>query len=344
MGKKTSQTTTVTRMMEKMNWREGLRASLCMLPMLIAYGYGRGDVGVPLGQAGFLISALPLPRLKFYRLSNGVIFLAFGLGLYLIGSIVTRDYWAGLIFTFIVSMALSLLTGWKTASLLALTFFSVYAAGLNNSGADAEKITQSFYAFSIAILWCTAVSMLSWWRGHDFSDYKKVGIIPRIKMGIRMGVGTSISFAIAQAFFYSKIGWAPSATANVVRFDSETSKKRAKLRVLGSVVGAILAGTVFLIFGDPVVWVVVAFILAIINGFLVDINKWGYFPFYTTIILILYSVGDPTSSVSTTTQRVAYNVVGVLVSYVVVTWSFPRVFSMIDEQKIARMAKQIDRA
>ena len=329
--------------MRNLDHKEAVRSCLCMLPMLGAYAVHRGDLGVPLGQAGFLMSALPLSRLRLYRFTNGVIFLIFGLGLYLIGSVVAFSYWPALIMTFFVSLALSFMVGWKMASMLALTFFSVYCAGLNNSVPDVHKITNSYYAFSVAIVWATVVSMSRWFPGHDFaSKYKKPGILARVKMGLRMGIGTTISLAIAEAFTFTKLGWAPSASANVIRFSEDESVQRAKLRVIGSVIGALVAMVFFIVFSNPIVWVYAAFVLSIMNGAASRINKLGYFPFYTSIILILYSIADPTKSVSTTVDRVMYNVIGVIISYLVVVYTFPRLFAWLERQEFAKLAHKID--
>ncbi len=328
--------------LKQLDTKEGLRAALCMLPMLIAYSLGRSDVGVPLGQAGFLMAALPLPLSRMRRATNGVIFLTFGLGLYLIGGIVVSQYWAAIVFTFIVSMALSLASGWRLAALLSFTFFSVYTAGLNAT--SPENLPVNFLAFSIAILWATAISMVPWWNGIDFSKQKLPDEVSRIKTGIRMGIGTSLAFAISGLFSFSKMGWAPSATANIVRFDKDVSEKRAQLRVIGTVAGAIAVGIFFILVPNTIYWVFGAYVITIINGLTIRINKWGYFPFYTTVILILYSLADPTKTIETTTERVAYNIVGVVIAYAVTIYGFPRIFSWVDSQKFARIVKGMEKS
>jgi hypothetical protein len=312
-----------------------------MLPMLLAYAVGRGDVGIPLGQAGFLMAALPLAKDPINRLSNGVIFLVFGLGLYLVGGTVVFNFWPAIIFTFFVSFALSFMSGWRMASMLSFTFFSVYAAGLNVTFPD--TVTKNFYAFSVAVLWCSAISFLPWWQGRDLSGQKMPSLVDQVKTGFRMGIGTVIAFSIASSFAFAKLGWAPSATANIVRYDEKVSKQRAKLRVLGTVVGAIGVGVFFILVPNVNYWVIGAFIITVTNGLFDKLNKWGYFPFYTTVILILYSLADPSKSTATTINRIAYNLVGVIVAYIVIIYSFPRLFRWLDSRAVAKIAKDLEK-
>src|SRR5690349_6959139 len=54
-------------------WSEGLRALICMVPMLVADFRGDEHAIGPLGQAGFFVSALFLPRRLDKRITLGLI-------------------------------------------------------------------------------------------------------------------------------------------------------------------------------------------------------------------------------------------------------------------------------
>lgn len=313
--------------LKNLDYSEGLRTLACMLPMVVGIIIGLGGPAISMGQAGFFYAAQPLSSKPFERFTNGLLFLVFGLGLYLIGGNVVFNYWVAVIFTFLVSLGLSYLNGWKLASYLAFSFFSVYSAGLN--AGSPESVKNNFFAFALAILWCTLVSLPKWWKGRELSDVTFKDPLKQTETGLRMGIGTSISFAIAEAFNFSKLGWAPSATANVIRFDGDMSMKRANLRAIGTIVGAVAASFVFIFIPNPAYWAIIATAVAVSNGLFNKINKLGYLPFYTTTVLILYSLGNPSTSTSLSIERVAYNLVGVLVAVFFVKYPFPVLFKKI---------------
>ena len=64
----------------KLLWSEGVRALVCMLPMLIAGGMGKSTFLVALGQGGFFFSSLFLPKRTGARLVMGSIIITLGLG------------------------------------------------------------------------------------------------------------------------------------------------------------------------------------------------------------------------------------------------------------------------
>lgn len=315
----------------QLDYNEALRTLFCMMPMVVGVFMGLGGPAISMGQAGFFYAAQPLSKKPFDRFTNGLIFLTFGLGLYLIGGNVVFNYWVALVFTFLVSLALSYLNGWKPAAYLAFSFFSVYSAGLN--AGSPESVKQNFFAFSLAILWCTIISLPRWWKGSDLPDVSFDNLEKQTETGLRMGIGTSLSFAIAEAFNFSKLGWAPSATANVIRFDGDTSMKRANMRALGTIIGAFATVLVFILVPNTTYWVFIATLVAVSNGLFNKINKLGYLPFYTTTVLILYSLNNPSMSVELSIERIAYNLVGVLVAVFVVKYQFPRLFKMAKSWK-----------
>jgi len=47
------------------------------------------------------------------------------------------------------------------------------------------------------------------------------------EQGLRMGIGTSLALAISYLAGFAKIGWAPSAVGNVVRYD-ENCRRSAR--------------------------------------------------------------------------------------------------------------------
>ena len=142
---------------------EGFRAVACMIPMLIALYLGYDSRLSSLGQGGFYYAYLPLPKKAGGRIVFTFLLLTIGLGFYLIGGNVVPYKWLAILFTFGVGAILVLLSGWKIIGVLAFSFISFYAAGLNSS--SPEKASASFMAFVIAILWAGSISLLPIWKG-----------------------------------------------------------------------------------------------------------------------------------------------------------------------------------
>ena len=61
------------------------------------------------------------------------------------------------------------------------------------------------------------------------------------EQGVRMGIGTTIALAISYMAGFAKLGWAPSAVGNVVRYDRNYLNVRAWARFFGTIGGAFLA-------------------------------------------------------------------------------------------------------
>jgi hypothetical protein len=122
-----------------------------MAPMLVAFGFGSSKYLVPLGPGGFFYSVLFLPALLRGRFLMGSILVALGLGFYLMGGNVVPTAWVAIVFTFLVAVNLSFLSGWKVADwtmggTLALTFIVIYTAGLNSGSPEATS--KNFIAFT----------------------------------------------------------------------------------------------------------------------------------------------------------------------------------------------------
>jgi hypothetical protein len=303
-------------------WTEALRALICMLPMLVASGLGKSTFLVALGQGGFFYSSMFLPKKLRARLIMGLLVVSLGLGFYLLGGTVAPNPFLGLFFTFLVSLALSFLSGWRLAGPLALTFIMIYTSGLNTG--SPEKAGQNFILFAFVMTWSALISLLPVWKSVPPSaSNADADDIQLAEQGIRMGVGSTIALAAAYAVGGAKLGWAPSAVGNVVRFDKDLSKRRAWARFIGTIGGAFMAAVALALISDinVLIWVGAAF--AVLNG-LFKLTKAGKMPlFYTATILLLYSANDLAAGPTTILQRVIYNIVGVTIGMLVVIYPFP---------------------
>jgi uncharacterized membrane protein YgaE (UPF0421/DUF939 family) len=156
-----------------------------------------------------------------------------------------------------------------------------------------------------------------------------------------MGIGTTLALAVSYMFSFYKLGWAPSAVGNVVRYDGDLSKKRAWGRFYGTLGGALLAVVALTLSYDIRILVSVSVAFAILNG-LFKKTKLGMIPlFYTATILILYSANDPANGTLYAWQRLAYNLVGITLAMLVVLYPFPNIVKGIkkidaDMQKEAK--------
>lgn len=199
-------------------WSEAARATLCMLPMLVALGMGKTSLLVTLGQGGFFFSTLFLPPKLSGRIILGSLVVGLGLGFYLIGGVVAPSPWIAVIFTFLICINLSFMSGWKIGGPLALTLIMIYTAGLN--AGSPEKVSINFFYFALVMGWSALISLLPIWKPlppppvDESQSNAELG-----EQGVRMGIGTSLALGISYLFGFSKIGWAPSAVGNVVRFE-----------------------------------------------------------------------------------------------------------------------------
>ena len=167
----------------------------------------------------------------------------------------------------------------------------IYTAGLNTG--SPEKAAANFLAFALVMAWATLISMLPFWTpimppkpDHEATNRELA------EQGFRMGIGTSLALAISYVFEFAKIGWSVSAVGSVVRFDHDTSKKRAMARLLGTLGGALIAGFLLVRLDSVTALVLIGALFAVLNG-LYKKAKVGQMPlFYTATILILYSLND----------------------------------------------------
>ena len=138
-----------------------------------------------------------------------------------------------------------------------------------------------------------------------------------------MAIGASIALAVSYMAGFAKLGWAPSAVGNVIRYDPKLSKMRAIARLIGTIAGALLAAVALAFVTSIPMLVIIGGIFAILNG-LFKKTKLGMMPFfYTATILLLYSANDLSSGSDNIWQRVAYNLVGVIIAIIVVVYPFP---------------------
>ena len=143
------------------------------------------------------------------------------------------------------------------------------------------------------------------------------------EQGLRMGIGTSLALAISYLAGFAKIGWAPSAVGNVVRYDEKLSEKRAWARFMGTLGGAALASIALAFITDPTIVVLIGAVFAVLNG-LFKLTKLGRMPlFYTATILLLYTANDLTTGSENVLTRVVYNIVGITIGMLVVIYPFP---------------------
>lgn len=310
-------------------WTEGLRALVCLMPMLVASGLGKTTYLVTLGQGGFLFSWLFLPNKLRGRLIMGVMLVGMGLAFYLVGGNVVQHPVIALFFTFLVCLNLSFLSGWSIGGPLALTLIMIYTAGLNTG--SPEKAAHNFVAFTIVLTWSALISLLPFWKPFPPPPVNKdLTDLDLAEQGVRLGIGSSLALAVSYMAGFAKLGWAPSAVGNVVRFDENLSKKRAWARVYGTIGGAILASLALAFITSVTLLVWIGAVSAIMNG-LFKKTKVGMIPlFYTATILILYSVNDISTARSTILNRVFYNLVGITIGIIIVIYPFPALMKKIN--------------
>jgi hypothetical protein len=313
-------------------WSEALRALLCMLPMLVASGIGKTSYLVVLGQGGFFYSSIFLPKKVSGRLILGLLVLALGLGFYLIGGTVAPHAGLGIFFTFLVCVSLSFLSGWSIGGPLALTLVMIYTAGLNSG--SPEKATKNFIVFAGVLTWSALLSLLPVWKPVPpppaNTDQKNEELA---EQGLRIGIGASLALAISYIAGFAKLGWAPSAVGNVVRYDAQLSRKRAWARFAGTLGGAFIASIALALISSITILVWIGAVFAVING-LVKKTVLGTMPlFYTATILLLYSVNDLSAGKTNVLTRVLYNLVGITVGLFVVVYPFPRLVKKINSSK-----------
>lgn len=310
-------------------WTEAVRALVCMLPMFVATGLGKTTFLVSLGQGGFFFSTLFLPKRISGRIVMGSLILALGLGFYLIGGTVAPNPWVAIAFTFMVCLNLSFMSGWTIGGPLALTLVMIYTAGLNTG--SPEKASANFLAFALVMSWSALISLLPIWKPvppPKVDTTQTNGALA--EQGLRMAIGSSVAVAISYAFGFAKLGWAPSAVGNVVRYEPQLSKMRAMARTIGTIAGALLAAIALAFVTSVSALVLIGGVFAVLNG-LFKKTKLGMMPFfYTATILLLYSANDITAGKTNVIQRVAYNLVGVTIAIIVVVYPFPALMKKVN--------------
>ena len=226
-------------------------------------------------------------------------------------------------------MNLSFLSGWKIGGPLALTLVMIYTAGLNTG--SPEKASANFLVFAFVMGWSAIISLLPFWTPLPPPPVNENQSNSELsEQGFRMGIGTSLALAISYIAGFAKIGWAPSAVGNVVRYDEGLSRKRAWLRFCGTLGGAALASVALAFVTDLTTLVLVAAASGVLNG-LFKKTKLGMMPlFYTATILLLYSANDISSGSENVLMRVFYNLVGITIGVFVVVYPFPSVVKLIN--------------
>lgn len=303
-------------------WSEALRALVCLIPLLVATALGQTTYLVTLGQGAFFFSTLFLPVKLGGRIVLGSLVIALGLGFYLIGGTVAPTPWVAVVFTFFVCVNLSFLSGWTIGGPLALTLVMIYTAGLNTG--SPEKAAANFLVFAFVMGWSAIISLLPFWTPLPPPPVNTNQSNRNLaEQGFRMGIGTSLALAISYFAGFAKIGWAPSAVGNVVRFDETLTRKRAWLRFYGTIGGAAIAAVALAFVTDLTTLVLVAAASGVLNG-LFKRTKLGMMPlFYTATILLLYSANDISAGGENVLMRVFYNVIGITIGVLVVIYPFP---------------------
>jgi hypothetical protein len=282
---------------------------------------------VALGQGGFFMAAQFLPRKRSSRVMMGSLVFTIGLGLYLLGGNVADNPVQAVIVTFFVALNLSFLSGWSLGGPLALTLIMIYTAGMNSG--SPEKATATFPAFALVIAWCTLVSLLPFWKPIDPPPNENLLLADEAEQGFRMGIGAAIATTISYALGFAKLGWAPSAVGNVVRYDEKVTELRSLARFLGTIGGAILAVVVMAFTHDLMILTIFGVLFGVVHG-LFKKTITGKLPlFYTATILILYSLNDIEAGNQTAGQRVAYEIVGIAIGLIVVIYPFNLVMKKI---------------
>jgi fusaric acid resistance family protein len=304
-----------------LDWNDAIRAALCMLPMLIAYVAGYDSLLVPLGQGGFFYSTLPLPQNRLEKIFYIFLMLGVGLGFYLLGGTIALHPWLSLLVTFIVSVTIGLLSGGKLIAPIAFSLVSVFSAGLNISNPD--KLHTNYLGFTAIFIFCGLLSLLPIWKGKDMSKITIFKPEENMVEGVMLGIGSVIALFVANILEFARLGWPVSAVGTIIRFNEVESRKRAKSRVIGTVGGSIVAIIFFLLFSNPIVFIILAYIFGILHSLMSRTLLGKTVFFYTVTILILYSINDISQGPIIAAQRIAYNLVGVLIAIFILYYPFP---------------------
>jgi hypothetical protein len=309
-------------------WNTAIRAAICMGPMLVAYIAGYDSLLVPFGQGGFFYSTLPLPKKRIEKIMYIFLMLGVGMGFYLLGGTITIYPWISILITFIVAVTIGLMSGGKVIAPLAFSLISIFSAGLNVS--DPDKLQANFAGFSFIFIFCGALSLLPFWKATDTSGVKILKPEENLKTGVRLGIGTSIALALGNIFGFAKLGWPVSAVGTIIRFNEAESKKRAKSRIIGTIGGSVMAIIFFVLFTVPAIFMILAYVFGILHSLMSKTLLGKTVFFYTVTILILYSINDLSEGPLVAAQRIAFNMIGVLIAVLVVLYPFPKLMRRLD--------------
>jgi uncharacterized membrane protein YccC len=300
-----------------------------MLPMIVAVALYKTTYLVTLGQGAFFFSTMFLPKKTGERIVMGSIVVALGLGFYLIGGSVAQHAWVAVLFTFLVCLNLSFLSNWRTGGPLALTFVMIFTAGLNTG--SPQKASANFLAFAFVMGWSALISLLPIWQPIPMPPVNTERASGELaEQGFRIGIGASLALAVSYMFGFEKLGWAPSAVGNVVRYDEALSRRRAWARFFGTIGGAVLASIALAFFESVTIIVLVGALFAVLNG-LFKKTRIGMMPlFYTATILVLYSANDLSVGRLVTLQRVGYNLIGITIGMIVIMYPFSRLVEVLN--------------
>jgi len=299
-----------------------------MLPMAIAYFAGYHSLVVPFGQGGFFYSMMPLEEKRAGRIASLFILIGLGMGFYLLGGNIVHNLWLSLFVTYMVSIAVGLLSGYRYVAPLAFTFITLYSAGLNAS--TSAKAHDNFLAFILIFLWCGIISLPSFWKGVSMMSIKVLDTEENFVTGVKLGIGTTIALFIANIFVFVKDGWPVSAVGSIVRFNEAESKKRATSRVIGTIGGSFLAIATFFLVSNTGVLIMLAYLFGVLQSLFSKTTIGRTIFFYTATIIVLYSLNDIAQANTIAMQRVAYNLVGILIGVFIIYYPFPRITNRVE--------------
>ena len=324
-----------TRVRGEVLWSEGARALLCMVPMIIADVRGAEHAIAPLGQAGFFMSALFLPRTLDRRINTALVLLGVGGGFYLLGGNVVDTPWLAVMFMICVAIIASFMTAWEYGYILALGFTMIFCAGINSG--SPERAAENFDSYILAVLWGGAVSLLPFWRSLPAPRRPAFTQAEYAEQGVRIGIGAATALSVAYTFGYAKLGWAPAAVCSNVRYDGHVSRINAIGRAVGTLVGGVVALAIMLTLERTSVFVLIAVLFTCLNALFKATEVGGLplvsVPFlHTVALLLMLSAERPEIGPGLAAARVGTNELGILIGLLVIFYPLPL---------IMRLARQI---
>lgn len=312
-------------------WSEGVRAVLCLLPMVAADVLNKGSYIAPLGQAGFFMGAMFLPRVIGERINLMLIWFTVGGGLYLLGGNVVDTPWLAVTFMIAVGVVVSYMTAWEYGAMLALALTILFCAGINSG--SPERAATNFKLYAFAALWGGAIALLPIWRSLPGQTSRGVSEVPYAEQGVRIGLGSAVALGTAYLFGFAKLGWAPSAVGSVVRYDHNLSRRKAVGRAAGVIAGGALALAIMLVFNRTHVFVLIAVLFAVLNS-LFKATEVGGFPIvsvpflHTVALLLMLSADRPEVGPGLAVSRIGTNELGIIIGLLVVFYPLPLIMRL----------------